>query len=235
MCIGSTRVARAKGAGCRRRRISAEFNLNDLRRAYFAQLSRPGLPAARYGVTADRVAAHVSSARAQKRRRADDSSRLHIADVALAVACIDGAHGAWSQLIAEHEPRLVRAAEPHVGPVQAVITVRRMLIDLRRGSAGPQRSALDLRRVTGEVSLEQWLVDRLMGRIAIDTAIRKATTGKRSRDGQQRLRMALELLRNERVSVQKLAEALAASAMDLNRLVEGERTVGRAVGEDTSA
>jgi len=75
--------------------------------------------AARWSVSQERFAAALSASFAHARTAADLStsldperylSALHLGDLALAVACMDGHDGAWEHFIAEHRSILKRAA-----------------------------------------------------------------------------------------------------------------------------
>jgi RNA polymerase sigma-70 factor, ECF subfamily len=75
--------------------------------------------AARWSVSEERFGAALSASLAHARASADLStaldperylSALHLADLALAVACGDGHDGAWEHFIAEHKSILTRAA-----------------------------------------------------------------------------------------------------------------------------
>lgn len=189
--------------------------MNQLRRVFFAELGarrRDAADAPDFGVDIERIGAHIAEARRRRPRARVDLSRIHVGDLRLAAACVDDRAGAWAHLISEYEPRLIRAAEAQEGPTQAVVTVRRMLIEMRRAVEGEGRNPLDLRRYFGERPLESWLFERLNGRAAVSAAIRRAHLGKQRADAAHKLRLALELLGNERLSVQRLAEALASSA-----------------------
>ncbi|TVQ31364.1 MAG: hypothetical protein EA376_09640 [Phycisphaeraceae bacterium] len=160
-----------------------------------------------------RIIDHLNHLQRCRRRRPINVSRLHYEDLAHAAACVDNASGAWARLIAENEGPLIQAAQPQEGTTQAVVTVRRMFIDLRRSNSDDRRGSLDLRRYGGQTSLSEWLHDRLMGRLAVNAAIRRASAASadlQARD--QRLRLAMELLHEERMCVQRLAEALAQSS-----------------------
>lgn len=167
----------------------------------------------RCGVNVQRIIDHLNHVQRCRRRRPIITARLHYADLALAAACVDNSPGAWTRLIAENEGPLIQAAQPQEGATQAVVTVRRMFIDLRRSNSDERRGSLDLRRYGGQIPLSDWLHERLMGRMAVNAAIRRASAASadlRARD--QRLRLAMELLHEERMCVQRLAEALAQSS-----------------------
>jgi RNA polymerase sigma factor (sigma-70 family) len=72
--------------------------------------------AARWSVSEERFAVALSASLAHARSGADtpDADRylagLHLEDLALAVACIDGHDAAWEHFIAEHKSLLTRAA-----------------------------------------------------------------------------------------------------------------------------
>jgi hypothetical protein len=194
--------------------------MNDLRRAVFGCLSADDSRwTAGLGVDAERMARHLVEAWPPRRRARLRISELHLADVALAVACIDTLPGAWARLIERHEPVLVQAAEQQQTPTQAVVTVRRMFIEMRRDSAPGCRGTLSLARYCADTSIEAWLLERLTGRLAVNAAVRRAEDGKRRADTVQRLRVALDLLGAERMSVQALAASLAATSADLRREV----------------
>lgn len=192
--------------------------MNELRRAVFGCLAEEDARwAGHLGVDAERLAAHLVEAWPARRRARMSVSDLHVADVALAVSCIENRAGAWSRLIETHEPVLVQTAEQHQTPTQAVVTVRRMFIEMRRDSAPGGRGSLSLARYCGDRSIESWLLERLSGRLVVSAAIRRAEEGKRRGDTVQRLRVALDLLGAERMSVQALAASLAATTNDLRR------------------
>lgn len=195
--------------------------LNQLRRVFFAELGgdrRDRAVTPGFGVDVERIARHIADARARRPRARLDMARIQLRDVRLAAACVDNRPGAWAHLIGEYEPRLIRAAEAQEGPTQAVVTVRRMLIEMRRAAESEGRNPLDLRRYFGEKALENWLFERLSGRAAVSAAIRRAHLGRQRADTAHKLRLALELLGHERMSVQRLAEALAASSAAMLRI-----------------
>lgn len=202
-----------------------------LRRAYFVVLSQH--PAtARLGVGVERVEAHVRAAWGGRKRAKLDVERLHLADVAVAAACVEGLREAWAMVIGDHEPHLIRVAEPHEGSTAAVVTVRRMFIEMRRDSAGGGLRGLSLARYAGDRPIDAWLIERLMGRLAIAAAIRRAEVGRQRADTIHRLRVALDLLGNERMSVQALAASLAQTSADLFRAASAERQLAGGCVED---
>ncbi len=86
--------------------------------ADYQRLHRAG-HAARWGVSATRFAAAIEASLAHAARGASldprEASRraaaLHLDDLALATACIDGQDDAWEYFIREHRPGLYRAAD----------------------------------------------------------------------------------------------------------------------------
>jgi RNA polymerase sigma-70 factor len=86
--------------------------------AEYQRLHRAG-HAARWGVSATRFAAAIDAALAHAARggplNAGETSRraaaLHLDDLALATACIDGRDDAWEHFIREYRPGLYRAAD----------------------------------------------------------------------------------------------------------------------------
>ncbi len=195
----------------RSRRCLCARRLADLRRAYFAQMGATHAELYSYGVNVERLAEHLCEALTPRALRRLRVEHLHIEDLSLAAACIDGDEDAWRRLEFEYEARLVRVvAAQHDETIQPVVAVRRMFIDLRAAAEQAEvRTALDLRRYTGLLSLDRWLYERLTGRLTVLAAIRRARHGQGQGSGRaHRLRHALELLRTERLAASRLLEAM---------------------------
>ncbi len=154
----------------------------------------------RFGVGVDRVVEHVVQS---KRRRSAASRRadlVHMDDCALAAACIDRASGSWDALADLFEPGLIAAAELHVGGARAIVTVRRLLTELRLAPTRSRPGRLDLRRYAGDLALQSWLVERLMEQIGVEG---EGAAVSRRRAADQRTRLALLLLGESRLHMRR--------------------------------
>ncbi|MEC9372341.1 MAG: hypothetical protein VYC34_00785, partial [Planctomycetota bacterium] len=160
----------------------------------------------------ERIAAHIAAASRRKSRGAINVAAFHLDDVALATACIDDLPGAWTDLIAQHEGALVHAAEAYEGRVLAVISVRRFFIDLRRVNDHDEPSFLNLRRYAGGSALQTWLTNQMLAEAGLRPTRRGSKPGGASstadRQEENRLRLALEMLRSERRRIEGVRKAL---------------------------
>ncbi len=201
-CWPTTRaVARTRSDGQR-------VDRNEIRRAFFARLAEsPAIST--LGVDAERIAAHLENA--GRRSKRTPVSATHMLDVALAAACVDEHGPAWRALIDAHERAMIAAIEPHLGSTRAIVTVRRMLLELRCATAQGRGSALDLGTYRGEGPLRTWLLERLAMRAAGQPSAEAAH--EKDTGAARRLRLALELLRSERSDVRRLASAMTAATI----------------------
>ncbi len=149
-----------------------------LRREFFA---RGHELAARYGVTADDLLAHLE--RANLAGTAGPARALSfIDDIIAACACVRGHPRAWHDAWSKHEAVLLRAARSRLDETAAVVFTRRYWIDLHAATLDPlaPRFGDDLPALpsvaeyVGVRPLRIWLTDRLLGRIEND-ARRQAT------------------------------------------------------------
>ena len=94
--------------------------------AEYQRLHRAG-HADRWGVSASRFAAAIDASLAHATRDAPENPRdasrraaaLHLEDLALATACIDGHDAAWDHFVQTHRPVLYRASSFRRGAVPA--------------------------------------------------------------------------------------------------------------------
>ena len=162
-----------------------------VRLACFGACAAPDSYSSRFGVSPSRILEHLRQLGRHKLViTAKWVDRIHPDDLALICACVDGRSGAWEALSEKYEVGLVAAAGLHLPREQAVITVRRMFAQMRADLDGPPAKASDPRRYAGETSLQSWLVERLMTRVSLASAI--ASTRRRSRDPERRVRLALD-------------------------------------------
>jgi len=187
---------------------SERVDRNEIRRAFFARLSEcPNVTT--FGVDAERIAAHLDNA--WRRSKRVHVSGMHLLDIALAAACVDEHGPAWRALLDAHERTMIAAVEPHLGATRAIVTVRRMLLEMRRATAQGRGTALDLGAYRGEGPLQTWLLERLamraVGQPPAHSQPEKDTGAAR------RLRLALELLSSERSDVRRLASAMTAATI----------------------
>ena len=122
----------------------------------------------RYAVPFDRVETHV-----------EDAARLgvtvpmkrvrYVDDLLHAIACVDNAPLAWSDLVDQQERMLIRACRQRLEETEAILQVRRLFVELRRGTASSDAAedagGPSLRRYLGDLSLRGWLCRRLIEQI----------------------------------------------------------------------
>lgn len=132
-----------------------------LRQRYFAQA---GVAAAHLGVPFDRLVQHLWDAR--RRHLLVPIRRISfLDDLVLAVACVDHSDRAWRELTELYEPWLVRRGRQVAGLTTAVLSVRQILIELRRGEA-TEHAGGSLHDYLGVQPLREWLAARLMFHLA---------------------------------------------------------------------
>lgn len=162
-------AARLNGGGAavmkrsRRSRTRRSRSMARLRSEYFASAAET---AVRYGVTFDRVVAHLWRARSLNRQF---SLRMvaHLEDLVHAVACVDDVGLAWAELADRYERALIRRCRHGVAEIDATIAVRRMLADLRRRNSSPQALRFPtLHGYAGMQPLRVWLGERALGAAA---------------------------------------------------------------------
>lgn len=146
--------------------------VNELRKVYFASA---GDLATRYGVTFDRVVAHLWRARPLVPGLCLRSIR-HVSDLVHAIACVDAASIAWIDLTERNESLLVRACRDRLSETDAIIFVRQLVADLKRQDAPPTRHVPSLQHYVGVTPLRNWLRDRLIGRLNQRAASRYGAT-----------------------------------------------------------
>lgn len=152
-----------------RKRASSAAARDAFRREAFAQLAQSPMHAA-LGVEVEAIERRLAEAHRCARRRWPTlrPAALHLRDAALATACVARRPGAWQALVAEHEHALIVAAMWVLDEEQAIITVRRLLVDLRKSVAADRRKpAMGLRLYRADRPLRDWLLERLTGRIAV--------------------------------------------------------------------
>lgn len=146
-----------------RSRAVARSAIAKLRRRYFAASCDPG---ARRGISFDDLLIHLwRSRRFNPRLRL--RSVMHLEDLALAIACLQGQSRAWTDLGEQHEGHLVRACRRHLGESDAIIFVRKLLADLRSEARVEGGVAVtSLRAFRGARPLRVWLGERAIARLA---------------------------------------------------------------------
>jgi hypothetical protein len=146
-----------------RSRAAARSAVEKLRRRYFAASCEPG---ARRGISFDDLLIHLwRSRRYGSRLRLQ--AVIHLEDIALAIACIQGQSRGWTDLCEQHEGHLVRACRRHLGESDAIVFVRRLLADLRSEARIEGGVAVtSLRAYRGVRPLRIWLCERAMARLA---------------------------------------------------------------------
>ena len=155
-------------SAARRRYATPCRGFAQLRREYFAHA---GVVANRYGITFDRVVAHLWHARRSHRHLPLRAVR-HLDDVVHSAACIDQVSLAWSDMIEQYERPLVRRCRIQLDETASIIMVRRLFADLRRRSVEHDAPALpSLRCYRGVHPLRTWLTDRLVGMLARELLI----------------------------------------------------------------
>ena len=173
-----------------------------IRRAWFATSSSDG-SAISLGVSADRVIDHLRGAGQWRRFDARLAGLLHLADLSVAIACIDGRAEAWCLLRGQCEAVLCRAAEPFRASSNGVVRARRLLVNIERASLDDTDSSLNLRRYLGVAPLKSWAVERLMGSIALDLAGRRSREEEALQASAERLRSAMSLIHSGRLQEAK--------------------------------
>ncbi len=134
--------------------------IDGLRRRFFAEA---GAVAARYGIEFERVLTHLTDLDAG---RSIDRVE-HLADLVHAVACVDEVGIAWADLSEHYEQVLVQGVEGRLGRPDAVLLVRRLLVDLRHAARGARFAGMiPLQRYNGHTSLAKWLAVRLAARFS---------------------------------------------------------------------
>ena len=139
--------------------VCSRTSESQLRRAYFAQAADV---AVRYGMSFDRVLAHLGEARTRHPHIMVSAIR-HVDDLVHAIACVDGSDVAWRDLVDRHERALIRVCRQWLDPTDAIIFVRRLVSELRRDEGTGVQS---LRSFAGATRLRRWLADRVMGRMS---------------------------------------------------------------------
>ena len=137
-----------RGPAPRRRGIAR------LRSAYFAHA---GELAARYGVTFDRVIAHLWQSR-HRHPRFFLRAVMCLDDLVQALACLDGCGLAWSDLQERHERTLVRRCREGRDETETTVIVRRFIAELRRTALNGRCTMLEY---LGTRPLRNWLADEL--------------------------------------------------------------------------
>jgi len=168
-----------------------------VRRGYFAAMGEADAERFALGVSPDRVVGHLREAMRPQHMRPAVAGVLHLHDVALAAACIDGDAAAWTLLRNAAERSLVRAGASFQTGRHAVLRARRLLAEVAEATLGEGGASIDLRRYTGDAPLRAWLVERLMASIARELA--STAGGRRSAQegAADRLESTLRLLRAE--------------------------------------
>jgi RNA polymerase sigma factor (sigma-70 family) len=122
-----------------------------------AGASRWGLGLSLWEAALKRSAAHARLAEGDTGAIAEYVKRLHLEDLALAAACIEGLEPAWEHFIARYRPVLLRAADaidPSGGARELADALYGELYGLS-GAAGERKSVL--RYFHGRSSLATWL------------------------------------------------------------------------------
>jgi hypothetical protein len=167
------------------------------RAGYFRAMGEADTAHLALGVTPDRVIQHLREAMRPQHLRPAVAGVLHLADVALAAACIDADRAAWDLLRQRAERALVRAgASFHTGR-HAVLRARRLLAEVEAATIAGERATVDLRRYAGDAPLRAWLVERLMAGIARDLATQSGGRRSSQEGAAGRLESTLRLLRAE--------------------------------------
>ena len=175
-------------------------------RNFFASVGESELTIGALGVDPDRVMEHLTGAIRRAEIRPSAVELVHIRDVAIAAACVDGRPCAWSILENMAEKSLIRAAESFQTRRHATVWARNLMADVRRATMADEPVSLNLRRYAGDASLRGWLVERLLARIALDLADQGGRSGTRARSA-DRLGSTLKMLRSERVRLATVADA----------------------------
>jgi hypothetical protein len=125
-----------------------------LRLDYFSHGGGPGI---RYGVSVDRLVAHVAHAM-QRRAVVSPLSLRHVADMVHAAGCVDGSSLAWADLHERHEAGLIRCCG--LDEQTGTLAVRQLLARLRHRTQRDERLSegeVSLRDYLGRPSLRHWL------------------------------------------------------------------------------
>lgn len=197
-----------RGNGRNARKQSVQTQCVKTRQALFAQLALAP-DRLTLGATVERIEQRLAEAHRLAKRRwpVAQPESLAIADAALATACLDKRPGAWETLANENELTLIAAAMWLLDEEQAIITVRRLLAELRKAS-GKGGSAMGLRLYRGDRPLREWLLERLTGRIAVGVLASGAKAHRRN------IR-AISTLRSARATAKQLRRtALNGAASD---------------------
>lgn len=144
--------------------------------AEYQRLHRAG-HAERWGVSATRFAAAIDAGLAQAsggppadpRDASRRAAALHLDDLALATACIDGDDSAWEHFIRAHRPALYRAADALDPGGGARELADALYADLYGLAAAPDERRSLLRYYHGRSALDTWLRAVLSQRV-IDRA-----------------------------------------------------------------
>lgn len=168
-----------------------------IRRAYFACLASAEHDAHTLGVGPDRVIEHLRAALRPTSLRPSHARLLHLHDVALAAACVDGDTAAWRMLCEGAERSLIRAGVSFQTTTHAAVRARGLLAAVRESTLRNLDAPTNLRRYVGDAPLRGWLVERLMASIARELAERNS--GRRCSMGKSaaRIESTLRLLRSE--------------------------------------
>jgi RNA polymerase sigma-70 factor (ECF subfamily) len=122
-----------------------------------AAAARWGLSLALWRAALERSAAHAGLARDDAHAVAEYVRRLHLEDLALAAACIEGLEPAWEHFISRYRPVLLRAADA-IDPSGSARELADALYGELYGLAGAtgERKSV-LRYFHGRSSLGTWL------------------------------------------------------------------------------
>ena len=167
-----------------------------IRLAFFATIADEGEDILWLGVTPTRVIEHLNSVLEGVNLKLAVAELLHLGDVALATACIDGREEAWVILAQRAERILIRAGSAFETETHPTVRARRLLNDVRSATEADADVMHNLRRYAGDARICGWLVERLMASIARDLAARgsKREALRRSAD---RIEATLRLLREQ--------------------------------------
>jgi hypothetical protein len=167
-----------------------------IRLAFFSTVSDDGDEIRSLGVTPDRVIEHLDTVLEGANLKLAVAELLHLGDVALATACIDGRQEAWTILELRAERILIRAGSAFETETHPTVRARQLLHDVREATRTDADVMHNLRRYAGDARICGWLVERLMASIARDLASRgsKRAALRRSAD---RIEATLRLLREQ--------------------------------------
>ncbi|MCK4873134.1 MAG: hypothetical protein KAS72_10445 [Phycisphaerales bacterium] len=193
---------------------SAIDSVGKLRRRFFADA---GDAVKRYGVPVDRIIGHLHEIAERRPSFRLDVGRLHMTDLVVAVAACDDHLGAWNDIISTHESVLHQSAEAHLGEIDALMAVRRLLAELRgcdRDTAGP----MTLRSYAGDTSLRAWLLDRLVATLCIQSSARCGQPRVvRCLTSVRRLRLGVRLIHVDGLTARQAARVVGLREADLLR------------------